>query len=70
MSRLCNYVDICIANEEDARNIFDIEADKTDINNGKHPRGNALGREFRDSKQILLMKIFQKNLFFKGELLI
>ena len=43
MSRLCNYVDICIANEEDARNIFDIEADKTDINNGKHPRGGCFG---------------------------
>lgn len=35
MSGLCRYVDICIANEEDARNVFGIEADDTDVNAGK-----------------------------------
>ncbi|MDD6489424.1 MAG: sugar kinase [Clostridia bacterium] len=35
MSELCNYVDICIANEEDAKNVFNIEAENTDICGGK-----------------------------------
>lgn len=29
--KLCQYVDVCIANEEDAKNVFGIEADDTDI---------------------------------------
>jgi 2-dehydro-3-deoxygluconokinase len=35
MSKLCKYVDICIANEEDAKDVFAIEAKDTDINTGK-----------------------------------
>ena len=35
MNRLCKYVDYCIANEEDAKDVFGIEADNTDINAGK-----------------------------------
>lgn len=35
MGELCNYVDYCIANEEDAKDVFGIEADDTDINSGK-----------------------------------
>lgn len=35
MERLCNYVDVCIANEEDAKDIFGIEAANTDIHAGK-----------------------------------
>ena len=35
MSELCKYVDVCIGNEEDAKNIFGIEADNTDIIGGK-----------------------------------
>ncbi len=35
MSELCQYVDYCIANEEDAKDVFGIEADNTDINSGK-----------------------------------
>lgn len=35
MDKLCKYVDICIANEEDAKNIFGIQAENTDINRGK-----------------------------------
>ena len=38
MSELCNYVDYCIANEEDAKDVFGIEADNTDINSGKLDR--------------------------------
>ena len=35
MGELCQYVDYCIANEEDAKDVFGIEADNTDINTGK-----------------------------------
>lgn len=35
MSELCKYVDYCIANEEDAKDVFGIEADGTDIYSGK-----------------------------------
>lgn len=34
MTILCDYVDICIANEEDAANIFNIKATNTSITNG------------------------------------
>lgn len=35
MSELCKYVDICIANEEDAADVFNISAKNTDIISGK-----------------------------------
>ena len=35
MTRLCSYVDVCIANEEDAKDVFGIEAENTDITGGK-----------------------------------
>ncbi len=35
MSEICKYVDYCIANEEDAKDVFGIEADNTDIYSGK-----------------------------------
>ena len=38
MSEVCRYVDYCIANEEDAKDVFGIEADNTDINTGKLDR--------------------------------
>lgn len=38
MEKLCKYVDYCIANEEDARDVFGIEADNTDIYRGKLDR--------------------------------
>ncbi len=34
MSELCRYVDVCIANEEDAKDVFGIEARNTDITGG------------------------------------
>ncbi len=35
MGKLCAYIDYCIANEEDAKDVFGIEADDTDIYSGK-----------------------------------
>lgn len=35
MSKLIQYVDVCIANEEDAKDVFGIEAEGTDIDAGK-----------------------------------
>ena len=35
MTELCRYVDLCVANEEDAKDVFGIEAPKTDITGGK-----------------------------------
>ncbi len=34
MTRLCQYVDVCISNEEDAKDVFGIEAEATDITGG------------------------------------
>ena len=34
MTELCKYVDVCIANEEDAANVFGIEAKYSDVNKG------------------------------------
>ena len=38
MGELCEYIDYCIANEEDAKDVFGIEADNTDIYGGKLDR--------------------------------
>ena len=35
MTDLCQYVDVCISNEEDAKDVFGIEADNTDIYGGE-----------------------------------
>lgn len=35
MTELCRYVDVCIANEEDAKDVFNIQAENTDVNQGK-----------------------------------
>ena len=35
MTKLISYVDVCIANEEDAKDVFGIEAEHTDIGSGK-----------------------------------
>ena len=42
MGELCKYVDYCIANEEDAKDVFGIEADNTDINAGKLDRNGYI----------------------------
>lgn len=38
MGELCKYIDYCIANEEDAKDVFGIEADNSDIYGGKLDR--------------------------------
>ncbi len=35
MTRLAKYIDVCIANEEDASDVFSIQASNTDIDSGK-----------------------------------
>ena len=35
MSELCKYVDVCISNEEDAHDVFGIDAENTDIAGGQ-----------------------------------
>ncbi len=35
MTELCQYVDVCISNEEDAKDVFGIEAEATDITAGE-----------------------------------
>ncbi len=35
MGQLCQYVDVCIANEEDASDVFGIKAEDTDVASGK-----------------------------------
>lgn len=35
MTKLCKYVDVCISNEEDAKDVFGIESENTDITSGK-----------------------------------
>lgn len=42
MSELCKYIDYCIANEEDAKDVFGIEADNTDIYGGKLDRNGYI----------------------------
>jgi len=42
MSELCGYIDYCIANEEDAKDVFGIEADNTDIYSGKLDRNGYI----------------------------
>lgn len=42
MTDICKYVDYCIANEEDAKDVFGIEADNTDINTGKLDRNGYI----------------------------
>lgn len=34
MTELCQYVDVCIANEEDAADVFDIKAEQSNVNKG------------------------------------
>ena len=38
MTGLCQYVDVCISNEEDAKDVFGIEAENSDIDSGRLDR--------------------------------
>lgn len=42
MTGLMQYVDVCISNEEDAKDVFGIEADNTDIYGGKLDRAGYI----------------------------
>ncbi len=42
MDGLCRYIDYCIANEEDAKDVFGIEAENTDIYGGKLDRNGYI----------------------------
>ncbi len=42
MGEICKYVDYCIANEEDAKDVFGIEAEGSDIDGGKLDRNGYI----------------------------
>ena len=50
MAALCDYVDVCIANEEDAKDVFGIEAENTDIYGGQldHAGYKAVAKQLAD----------------------
>ena len=50
MSDLCQYVDVCIGNEEDAKDVFGIEAENTDIYGGKlnHEGYKSVAKQLAD----------------------
>ena len=51
MTELCQYVDVCIANEEDAKDVFGIEALNTDITGGKlnHEGYKSVAKQLRST---------------------
>ncbi|MEG1858014.1 MAG: sugar kinase [Pseudoflavonifractor sp.] len=51
MTRLCQYVDVCISNEEDAHDVFGIEAENTDIYGGKldHNAYKSVAKQLMDN---------------------
>ncbi|MBR5124103.1 MAG: sugar kinase [Clostridia bacterium] len=50
MTKLCAYVDVCISNEEDAKDVFGIEAEGTDIYGGKlnHEGYKSVAKQLSD----------------------
>jgi len=50
MTDLCRYVDVCIANEEDAKDVFGIEAEATDIYGGSlnHEGYKSVAKQLAD----------------------
>ena len=50
MTELCKYVDVCISNEEDAKDVFGIEAEDTDIYGGKlnHEGYKSVAKQLAD----------------------
>ena len=51
MTDLCQYVDVCISNEEDAKDVFGIEAENTDIYGGKldHKAYESVAKQLADA---------------------
>ncbi len=50
MTELCEYVDVCISNEEDAKDVFGIEAEGSDIYGGKlnHDGYRSVAKQLAD----------------------
>ena len=50
MTELCRYVDVCISNEEDAKDVFGIEAEGSDIYGGKlnHEGYKSVAKQLKD----------------------
>ena len=50
MTELCRYVDVCISNEEDAKDVFGIEAEATDIYAGElnHEGYKSVAKQLSD----------------------
>ena len=50
MTELCKYVDVCISNEEDAHDVFGIDAENTDIHGGKlnHDGYKSVAKQLAD----------------------
>lgn len=50
MAELCQYVDVCISNEEDAKDVFGIEAEGSDIYGGKlnHEGYKSVAKQLAD----------------------
>lgn len=50
MTELCQYVDVCISNEEDAKDVFSIEAEATDIYGGSlnHEGYKSVAKQLAD----------------------
>lgn len=50
MGELCRYVDVCIANEEDAADVFGIKAEGTDVTKGEvnHEGYKSVAKQLKD----------------------
>ncbi len=59
MTMLCHYVDVCIANEEDAKDVFGIEAASTDIYSGSlnHEGYKAVAKQLADQFDFQMVAI-------------
>lgn len=62
MAKLCEYVDVCIANEEDSSDVFGIKADNTDVTKGEVNRegyksvAKQLADKFKFSKVAITLR--------------
>ena len=67
MSGLMPYVDVCIANEADAADVFGIHAEDTDVENGELNRAGYIGvakeicRRFGCKKAALRQEVRPEN---------
>ena len=60
MGEICKYVDVCIANEEDAADVFGIKAANTDVTTGtvNHEGYKDVAKQLADrldSRKLLLL---------------